>query len=282
MIINYDLLLDKVDTTGQFYYNKITINHDGIAELKVFYNGLYIQDPNKEQVKRNDNENIKRSIRRTRSMVRKYASNNRFDYFVTFTFARNEDGFYYYKGEKYDITKTKVVYELLKTFYRKVNTQARRKGFLRMKYLFVLEKHKSGHLHIHGLIMDIPDEYVVDSGKYDKGGREIKNIIGWDHGFTTALKIVRNDPEDSHRIASYLTQYMTEDLARTYTKGERRYYASIGLKKPLELYDIGRDDLLALGLEDLYENDYYKDNEDYKVFNLVFNKEKVQKVLTSE
>lgn len=282
MNIKYNLLLDTKDDQNMFYYNKLIINHDGKAELKVYYNGLFRQQPELDSTRKlKDNKNLERSVRRSRSKIRSYAANNDFDYFITFTFARNEDGFYYNGDEKIDIMKPKNIHKLIRSFYRTVNMYARRNGLPKMKFLFVLERHKSGHLHVHGLIMDIPSKYLKPSGRLDKGGQEILNVQGWKHGFSTALKINRTSVDANHKIASYITKYMTEDLEKTFEKGDMRYYSSKGLKKPLEIYDVSRELLSELIVEDIYENAFYSENKEYKVFNIHFNKESVTKLLTT-
>lgn len=213
MEIKYNLLTDTKDEEEKIYYNKLIINHDGKAQLKVYYNGLLRQIPDLNSTRKlKDNKNFERSIRRTRSTIRGYAANNDFEYFITFTFARSEDGFYYNGEEKIDIMKPKNVHKLIKTFHRTVNKYTRRNNLPKMKFLFVLERHKSGHLYVHGLIRDIPPRYLKPSGRLDKSGEEILNVEGWKHGFSTALKIERSSEEANHKIASYITKYITEDL----------------------------------------------------------------------
>ena len=281
MNIKYNLLLDTKDDQNMLYYNKLTINHDGTAQLKVYYNGLLRQQPDLDSTRKlKDNKNLERSVRRTRSTIRGYAANNDFEYFITFTFARSEDGFYYNGDKKIDIMKPKNVHKLIKTFHRTIGEYTRRNGLPKMKFLFVLERHKSGHLHVHGLIRDIPPKYLKPSGRLDKSGKEILNVQGWKHGFSTAVKISKASDDANHKVASYITKYMTEDLETLFEKGDRRYYSSKGLGKPLEIYDVSREVLSDLVVEDIYENAFYSENKGYKVYNINFNKESISKLLT--
>ena len=130
----YNLELVEDDYNYPIIYNRISINHDGTAEIKVFKNGIlrHREKPTHLIEAPDDNENLERSI-------------------VTFTFARDQDGLYYDNGDAYDIRRPKDVKRLLTRFYKKVNNYCRRIGIPRMMHLFVLERHKSGHLHVHGL-----------------------------------------------------------------------------------------------------------------------------------
>ena len=239
----YNLELVEDDYNYPISYNRISINHDGTAEIKVFKNGIlrHREKPTHLIEAPDDNENLERSMRRTKKMIREYAYNNPFEYFVTFTFARDQDGLYYDNGDAYDIRRPKDVKRLLTRFYKKVNNYCRRIGIPRMMYLFVLERHKSGHLHVHGLLYGIPERYMVDAKRKDKNGSKIYNVKGWGHGFSTAIKVYRDDPDSNAKMSRYITKYITADLENLYEKGEQRYYVSQGLKKPIVRYDLIKD-----------------------------------------
>ena len=137
-----------------------------------------------------------------------------------------------------------------------------------MRYLFILERHKTGHLHVHGLIYGIPSSYMVDANRTDKNGSKIYNVKGWQHGFSTAIKIYKEDENSNAKMSRYITKYMTEDLENVFEKGDQRYYASQGLLKPVVVYDLSLEYLNSLGITDITQNPFYAENEDYKVYNI--------------
>lgn len=283
LIQKYDLMPFDDTLRTEITNNKITINHDGTAEIKIFRNGIlrFRDNEKKSRTKEPDEEeNILRSIRRSRKKIQDYAYNNPFEYFITLTFARSEDGYYYLDGEAIDITKPKGVSKLLRSFYTTINRYCKRKGHDRMRYLFVLERHKSGHIHVHGLIYGIPDFYLSDSSKRDKRGSVIYNISGWNHGFSTAIKIYAEDQESKAKVSRYITKYMTKELETLFEKGEQRYYASKGLLKASHFYDLTQEFIDGLNIIDIYPNDYYKDNPDYDVYSVELSKETVSRLLT--
>lgn len=160
----------------------------------------------------NEEENIKRSVRRTKSKIYDIAKSNKWEWFVTFTFNPEKvDSF------DYDIV-TKKLSQWLKNIKRKNEN---------MKYLLVPEQHESGRWHFHGLFEKMENIVFVDSGKHDNKGRVIYNVGSYKLGFSTATKI-----SDLERACSYITKYTTKELC-VVTKGKKRYWHSKNVEMPV-------------------------------------------------
>lgn len=155
------------------------------------------------------------SLSRTRSTIRdlsiaNFCSN---DYFFTQTF--NPERVNSFDFDTVDsIFKEKIHY--LKSVYPG------------LKYIYVFEKHKSGRVHIHGLISGIPSSEFVFSGHRDKKLNKIFNLPRWSDslGFNTFTKI-----NDSEKTSSYISKYITKDLASMPTNKLHKnlYRCSLGL-----------------------------------------------------
>lgn len=156
-------------------------------------------------------KSIQASISRTKRMIKDYARNNDFDYFVTLTF----------DTKKIDSTNQYIVLSATQRYTRMLRQQG-------VKYLIVPELHADGHkIHLHALIKGaIP---LRDSGKLDKYKRTIFNVPSWQFGYSTAIKI-SNENDSTLKIANYIVKYITKDLVCNFDK--KRYWASKALTKP--------------------------------------------------
>lgn len=155
------------------------------------------------------------SISRTRSKIFDYCICNNFEYFVTLTINK----------EKYDRLDLSVFYKDFSQFIRNY----RRKFNIDIEYLFVPEQHRNGAWHLHGLIKGIPLEHFIinNNGYLDWLAYKEK------FGFISLDKI-----KDNYACSVYMTKYITKDfyLNNKLNRGNKLYYCSRGLKKPLELY----------------------------------------------
>ena len=148
------------------------------------------------------------SNNRAKQKIYELARSNDWEYFITLTF----------KEDRYD-------YDLLTERLRNWINRTKKNYAPDMKYIFVPELHKDGALHFHGIIANIGNLPLVDSGHKDKGNI-IYNIDCYKMGFTTATKVL-----DSGRVASYMTKYITKDLM-SYSKGKKKYWASKNCNRP--------------------------------------------------
>ena len=203
--IRTDFKREKENEEKEKMYNPFTGEFEVIKELK---------EENNERSQTVSNNRAKQKIY-------ELARANEWEYFLTLTFA--EDRYNYEKLTK----KLSVWISNIKRDYAP-----------NMKYIFVPELHKDGALHFHGIVSDIGNLPLVDSGHQDKNGNVIYNIDCYKMGFTTATKVT-----DSGRVASYMTKYITKDLM-SYSKGKKKYWASRNLIKPnITEYHISIEDI---------------------------------------
>lgn len=188
---------------------------------------------------------LKVSFNRTRQEIFNISRQCKWKYFVTLTFDKR-------KVDRYSFSDC----------MKKANNwyANQRKRYAKdLQYIFVPEEHEDGAWHIHGLIAQCDGMKFVDGGKRTKKGQIIYNLDGWKNGWSTAIKIGETQ-EDIMKISTYITKYITKDLCAK-TKGQRRYYRSQNIPKPIETIELvegGADvdyvDMIAdsLGMEVSY------------------------------
>jgi hypothetical protein len=96
---------------------------------------------------------------------------------------------------------------------------------LRLKYLVVPEFQKRGAVHFHVIFFNMP--YI------DKN--ELENT--WNYGMTNVqgLRKVRN-------VSAYVAKYLSKETFDNRLFGEKAYFCSRGLKRPIETYGIAEVD----------------------------------------
>ena len=159
----------------------------------------------------NPEENQRKSLAHTRSMIHTYARCCRWEWFCTFT----------YDGKKVDRYDFKLCMKKIRNWLKN-----QRRLAPDLKYLAVPEMHKDGAWHLHVLLADSGTMKFVDSGKKYLG-MKIYNLSGWKWGFSTATEI-----QDTFRIQNYISKYMTKDCFAL-SQNCHRYYASRNLPKPM-------------------------------------------------
>ncbi|MGA9175462.1 MAG: hypothetical protein WBZ33_16010 [Thermoactinomyces sp.] len=151
--------------------------------------------------------------------------------FLTLTFAENVQDI---RGANYEFKK----------FRQRLEYRLK----IKLEYVGVIEFQKRGAIHYHVVIFNLP---YIEAG-------ELAEI--WGHGF---IKINKIDQVDN--IGAYVSKYMTKD---EYEKektdrliGEKSYFTSRGLRKPLEIVDEKEIERLAAALSGhkVYSSEYYSD-----------------------
>lgn len=165
------------------------------------------------------------SVNRSKRNLYHIARSNKWDFFITLTFNREDTD-----ASNYDEVSKKV---------RNWLNNIKKRTSPDFKYIVVPELHKDGiNYHFHGLIANIGNLEIFDSGKIDKSGKVIYNLPEWKWGFSTATKI-----ESNERVTNYLGKYITKDLMNR-LKNKKRYYASQNIfLAPVYEENINRDDL---------------------------------------
>ncbi len=161
-----------------------------------------------------DNDNLERSLRRTKSKIRDIALCNEFELFITLTM----------KVDRQDINKSKT--KVINWF----KNQQKRNG--KFEYLAVPEFHKDKKsLHYHSLLKGYTGEVVqAVSPKTGEILNNKYNLKSYTLGFSDVRKI-KQTPDDFNRVANYITKYVTKDMPLLF--GKNRYWASHSLKRPI-------------------------------------------------
>lgn len=183
-----------------------------------------------------DNDNIERSVRRSRTIINDYVLTNPFDLFATFTF----------DPKKVDRYSKLDVYKKMQGWLNRQKKQHPDFG-----YIIVPEKHQDGAYHFHALLNCYGGE-LTPTNIY-KSGKLVYNMPGFSFGYTVVTKL----DDDQLKTVAYMCKYITKDMETT-TSG-RRYWASRSLQKPKvyhnQIYDLG----LAAKLDPrtiVYETDF--------------------------
>lgn len=180
-----------------------------------------------------------KSLKRTKSNIFDYIACNDFDLFITFSFAT----------DRYDIDSCQ---KRMMTWLDNQQKIHKRKGYEKFKYVLVMEYHKDGALHFHGLFKDYRGKLEISRNPHTglpviQKGKRVYNLRSFTHGFTNVTRIVNQEA-----TGRYVTKYVTKDLVAL--AGRKRYWASRGLNIPPKLYN---EDIGSLEREVLYETDGY-------------------------
>ncbi len=169
-------------------------------------------------------ERTRRQLYAIRRRIKGYALANDFKWFATLTFDPGKVNSLDYGAAK-------------ATLLRWCRRTRDRHG--KFDYLLIPELHKSGAVHFHGLLGDVPAGFEQAANPRTgkpiiRHGRQAYNLTDWEYGFSDCEPI-----EDRERAASYITKYVTSALLtdkEMYNK--KRYFNSQGLKKPTVTYEM--------------------------------------------
>ena len=189
---------------------------------------------NKERTKEQEDDCKRISIKQTKNRIYDIARSNEWEWFITLTFDRKKKD-----SSDYDV----VVHEL-----KKFLNHLQQRQCPNIKYLIVPELHADGeHYHFHGLLSNCDNLCFTYSGHIDyKSKKPIYNIAKWTLGFTTATQV-----EDTARVSSYITKYITKECVAV-LKNKKRYYASHNIDRPEIDYSIvDKDEFLAMYGKDI-------------------------------
>ncbi|SFR97196.1 rolling circle replication-associated protein [Anaeromicropila populeti] len=191
------------------------------------------------------NKSAKSSKNRSKNMIYDYARSNEWKWFVTMTFdPKKVDSF------DYEIV-TKKLSQWLKNIHKRKCPN--------MKYLFVPELHPtSGRFHFHGIMNNIDELEILDSGHVDNDGNIIYNIGSYKLGFTTATKI-----RDTEKVAMYIGKYVTKELSAV-AKNKKKYWVSKNLNIPSVTVYEGDMEELDFGVHGAIINDSEYDMVNFK------------------
>lgn len=164
-----------------------------------------------------------RSIARTRTTVQDICHCNQFDLFCTFTFDPKR------------FNSKSIVF--CKKYMNNWIRNAKQRHSTNLIYLIIPELHKSGAIHFHALFRNYEGK-LKPSGVY-QNGREVFNISHWHFGFSTCCKI-----DNQEAVSNYVSKYITKDMIAF--PGDKRYYCSQGLDRPIHSHNSRLDWLHSL------------------------------------
>lgn len=186
-----------------------------------------------EQTKKEDN--LQRSLRRTKTTIQDIMASNQFDLWCTFTYncrnckpkcTNNPCTCSSDNCKRFDVNYTR---RTLQNWFKN-----QKKHSPNLKYLAVPEFHKNGAVHFHCMISNFNGK-LKDSGRRTKNQQTIYNATGYYSGFTEFVKIgerfdTKTFNDDYNRVISYLTKYITKDMPMIY--GKKRFLVSQNLNRP--------------------------------------------------
>lgn len=164
-------------------------------------------------------EDVKRSVRRTKRNIFDICATNEFEIFVTHTFDSDRHN-------------DQIVIKRMMNWFK--NEKKRRGKF---EHITVPERHKSGAIHFHSLFKGYKGELLPaispHTGKliYQKS-RQVFNLKSYKSGFTTAVKI-DDGIAGQTAVSNYLVKYITKDMPRL--SNNHRYWVSRGIKRPKQV-----------------------------------------------
>lgn len=191
-----------------------------------------------------ENESLRRSIRRAKSRLRDLVRSNAWDYFVTLTLDPSK------------VPDRRDIVDITRRLNQWADNQVRRHG---LAYVLVPELHKDGAVHFHGFFRG--GVSGVDSGTLTFPGRRprkprskaerekllsdgwqvVYNLPAWSLGFTTAIRPYG----DVDAAAAYVLKYITKEARTTGKIGGRWYYSGGDLAHPDIIYGEGDVDAAA-------------------------------------
>lgn len=196
-------------TTEDVPETPLAVSYDDLQEEEVHTSELSKESEKvhtSELLEKQKERSAQSSMNRTIQKIYEVSRANKWEYFLTLTIDRKK-----IDSSNYDLLCNKV---------SKWINNIRTRYAPDLKYIIVPELHKDGiHYHFHGLLSNIGNLKLVDSG-VKKGGQTIYNLANWKYGFSTVTKV-----QDSGKVSSYITKYITKELCAV-SKNKRRYWVS--------------------------------------------------------
>lgn len=159
-------------------------------------------------------ENLRKSLARTKQKVHTYSRCCKWEWFVTLT----------YSPTLIDRTDFKECMKRVRYYLHNARREAPS-----LRYLFLPELHSDMvSWHCHGLLSETGNLKFEKSGHFDDSGNPVYNLQNWKWGFSTATKI-----SDPYRISNYVIKYITKE-SMLLAQNAHRYYVSNNLPKPKE------------------------------------------------
>ena len=163
-------------------------------------------------------DNILRSKAKLKNLILANYSNKQMPLFITFTFAEN-------------ICNPKQANPEWSKFIDRLNLFLLSLELQKAKYLTVIEFQERGAVHYHTIFFNIP--YIKNI--------KIEFARLWALGFIMIKSFV---PNDNNHCANYIAKYMTKSFNDKFYSGNKNYFASRNLIKPLKFRN--ENDILSM------------------------------------
>jgi len=166
------------------------------------------------------NKSIYSSLHRARKKIFDYTIANDWELWGTLTLDKT-------KINRYDLDAVQ------KKILKYLNNIKQRK-YPNLTWLIVPEQHKDKAWHFHLLLSGLPYNELRDIGKtYKNTNQKMYNWVDYENkfGFNSFIDISIVAIADKHKIANYITKYITKDFCKLrYNK--KKYWSSKGLGQP--------------------------------------------------
>lgn len=182
---------------------------------------------------------VRSSCRRANDNFYGYGFSNHWDYFCTFTVARNT---YDFSDEE-----TKKYWKMFRENLQKTHCRG-------VKILCVPERHTENeiyNIHFHALLGNCNLEDLLEPARNKKNGklvkqngRQVYNLALWDKGFSTIVKIDKGQ-SNQMQVANYLIKYTSKSTNIGYN--QKKYYHTNNL-------DFKNKQLTLCALPELMDN----------------------------
>lgn len=177
-----------------------------------------------------NDEKMEQNISRAKSKIREYGLCNEWDFFVTLTIDQS-------KFDRFDL---QTYYKAFSKFLNNYNSRHN----IKIKYLFIPERHQNGAWHMHGLISGLPEEHLTVNqyGYYD--WIAYRNKFGY-----ISLDFLK----DKAKASSYILKYVGKDMGNSVTElNAKLYYCSKGLKTA----EVIKKGSISANIEPDFRNEY--------------------------
>lgn len=194
-----------------FFNLKITYLNDYVKITSIKLKGT--KDKFQAQHLANAIKKSKSNLVRAKNKITDLALANDFCYFFTLTFNTNYD--------RFNLDSLRIKWKEQLRYIREIYN-------IDLKYLIVPEQHKNGAWHFHGFMT----KEIEKSFKLNDNGYICVNELS-KLGFHNFQKI-----EHRERIASYVTKYVSKNLANGIKGFKHSYFCSLGLSQGIAGEDI--------------------------------------------
>ncbi|MBY6269938.1 MAG: hypothetical protein CW344_17270 [Parageobacillus thermoglucosidasius] len=223
------------------------------------------------------------------------ANLDKFDAFVTLTFARRENEKKYREefGSSFDFVSDprdfSEVKEKFSKFVHALSQNMRRKGLV-FEYVTTWEMHRDGSFHFHMICSAIPDDLLCDAPEWldidhiTGKRRNGKMLVHWVYGKSDYEKV-----RDRERMSTYISKYILKSLRNIDEEfyeaflNAKKYFASRGLRKPSVKYVFSDEEFeLVLkkinGYAEAYPVEYVNAYSGGKIVKTIYSKMKNEKM----